>query len=123
MSKYWKSRDVIFSGNISYGEAQSEKLDLYKSKKLKTKTPTPLVFMVHGGGWKNGDKNMTNTVDNKAKYFLSRGYSFISINYPMENVDPEEEVQSVGKALAYVQKNAKQLNIDPSQIVIMGHSA
>ncbi len=115
--------NVNVKKDIAYGEKPDEKMDLYSPSTRESVEVRPVIMMVHGGGWRRGDKAMRNTVDNKVKYFLPKGYAFISINYPMAEVNPEEEVQSVGKALAYIQTNSQQLGIDPKRIVIMGHSA
>ncbi len=114
---------VNIKRNIAYGTEGREVMDLYTSDDNESGELRPVIMMVHGGAWKWGDKTGRYTVDNKVKYFLPRGYAFISINYPLENVDPEEQVHSVGKALAYIQSNAAVLGTDPDRIVIMGHSA
>ena len=58
--------------NIPYGTHARQVLDFFQAKSDK---PTPVVFFIHGGGWRNGDKK-TNP-----KQFLDKGISVAAINY------------------------------------------
>ncbi len=40
--------------NVEYGPHPRNVLDFFQAKSDK---PTPLVFFIHGGGWRNGDKS------------------------------------------------------------------
>jgi peptidoglycan hydrolase-like protein with peptidoglycan-binding domain len=122
------SSDLSFSGvtvkrDLSYGDKEAEKFDLYRPSDSSQLTPLPTVIMVHGGGWKRGDKGMGNILGSKVEYFTGRDYNFISINYPLENIDPEEQVTSVARAMKYFQSNARRLGIDTDRLALMGHSA
>jgi hypothetical protein len=58
---------------IAYGEHPRQVMDFYKATSDK---PTPLVFYIHGGGWRGGDKTSINP-----KPFLDAGISVVAINY------------------------------------------
>src|SRR5262249_47215147 len=60
--------------NVSYGPHAAQVLDFYKAQSEK---PTPLLFVIHGGGWMYGDKSSYN---NGAPY-LAAGISIVAINY------------------------------------------
>lgn len=109
--------------DISYGPNPQHKLDLYQPARPNGK----LVFMVHGGGWRNGDKRNAGVVENKKNFFLSKGYTFVSINYrlPTDSVDvtPYEMAQDVALALAFCQSKARRWKVNTRSFVLMGHSA
>jgi acetyl esterase/lipase len=80
--------------------------------------------MVHGGGWKRGDKTATTVVEHKLAHWSAQGAVVVSVNYRMRpEVDPLVQAQDVAKALAHVQVHAQEWGADPTRVVAMGHSA
>jgi acetyl esterase/lipase len=47
--------------DVAYGPHERNRIDLYLAK---SEQPTPVVFMIHGGGFRNGDKSRWGS-DNK----------------------------------------------------------
>lgn len=108
--------------NLAYGADEKQRLDVY----LPTHplTHAPVIFMVHGGAWRTGDKAMSNVVDNKIARWVPKGVVFVSVNYRLlPEADPLLQTQDVATALTYAQKHAEQWGADASQFVLMGHSA
>jgi acetyl esterase/lipase len=109
---------------ISYGAHPQQKLDFYKAKSDK---PTPLLFFIHGGGWKHGDKG---TFNNQAPY-LAAGISVVSINYRHINHAEAEQVvppvkaplHDAARALQFVRSKAAEWNLDKARIAASGSSA
>ncbi|CAL4867947.1 hypothetical protein MMA231_02220 [Asticcacaulis sp. MM231] len=84
----------------------------------------PVIVMVHGGGWRVGDKNMTAVVENKIKHWLPKGYIFISIDYRMlPDAGVDVQAQDVAAAIAYIEKQAPSWGGDAAKLILMGHSA
>lgn len=107
--------------SVAYGDDPDEILDVFHSSGHPMR---PIIFMVHGGGWRTGSKASPNVTRNKLQHWLPRGYTFVSINYPMAvGTDPIDEAHSVAKALAWVQSQALAWGCNPDNIVVMGHSA
>lgn len=108
--------------DIAYGSDPKQKLDVYlPSSNLST--PAILV-MVHGGAWRFGDKRAASVVDNKAKHWLTKGFIFVSTNYRMlPDTPPLQQAQDVANSLAFVQQHAAEWGGNPSNIILMGHSA
>jgi acetyl esterase/lipase len=80
--------------------------------------------MVHGGGWRRGDKAGRGVVGHKATHWLPRGYILVSMNYRMlPEAGPATQAEDVAAALVYVQQNARSWGGDGRRIVVMGHSA
>jgi acetyl esterase/lipase len=107
--------------NIAYGAGASETLDVYHSS---GHAQGPIIVMVHGGGWRNGDKLLSNVIQNKSQNWLPQGYTLVSANYELSvGTSPIDQARSIAKMLAFVQDRAIGWGCDPSKIVLMGHSA
>jgi acetyl esterase/lipase len=107
--------------NLPYGPDPAQRLDVYSPPSAKN---APVLFMVHGGGWRRGDKAYPNVVTNKVAHWLPQGYIFISINYRLlPKANPVEQAGDVAKALAFAQNHAKSWGADPARFILMGHSA
>lgn len=107
--------------DISYGNTEKQKLDVYLPTATSNKKA---ILMVHGGAWEIGDKRHSNVIKNKVKYFGSKGFTIISINYDLyPDVSVEQQLVEVAKALRFTQENASKWGFNPNNVVLMGHSA
>jgi arylformamidase len=80
-------------------------------------------MFVPGGGWTSGSKDSASG-PYKSGYYPSEGYAYASINYRLvPSVTVEDEAADVVAALKSLLDHADELGIDPSRVVIMGHSA
>lgn len=109
------------SRDLAYGSDPAQAIDVYTTP---ARTSKPIIVMVHGGGWKRGDKDSSNVIDGKLAHWLPRGYVFVSVNYRMlPQQDVAGQAADVARALAYVQQHAPEWGGDPGQLTLMGHSA
>jgi acetyl esterase len=82
----------------------------------------PAVIIVHGGGFRNGDKQTY--VPPLFEPFQKEGYVWLSINYRLyPQVKFPAPVDDIEAALRYVKANAKQYKIDLKRVVLCGESA
>lgn len=85
------------------------------------KGPFPAVILIHGGGWRQGNK-FYHTVD--ARFLASKGYSAFSINYRLA---PDHTfpacILDCKTAVRWVRTHAKEFKVDPKKIGSFGHSA
>lgn len=111
----------VMKKEISYGADPLQKMDVYLPNKPKE---SAVLFMVHGGGWKIGDKANQNVYENKVKHWVSKDFIFISVNYRLlPKADVITQAIDVVLALIEAQKLAKSWGGDPSKFILMGHSA
>ncbi|WP_368564720.1 alpha/beta hydrolase [Pseudoxanthomonas sp. UTMC 1351] len=107
--------------DIAYGDDPRQRFDVYLQAQPHE---APILLFVHGGGWANGNKDNPGIVENKAAYWLPKGYILVSTNYRMlPDTMPLEQARDVARALAAVQKRAAQWGGDASRVLLMGHSA
>ncbi|CAH8291992.1 acetyl esterase/lipase [Mariniflexile fucanivorans] len=112
--------DYISKINVLYTQEDNWKgyMDIFINPNATN--PTPVVINIHGGGWKNGQKESQTGLET----FFSRGYAVANVSYRLVDVAPAPAaIQDVRCALLYIYKNAKSLNIDPSKIILLGGSA
>jgi arylformamidase len=102
-------------------------LDIYRPPSSPTdaqQTKSPVVVMIHGGGWRTGDKANESQGKQKASFFTGHGFVFVSINYRLSPpVRHPAHVEDVAKALAWLADHIASYGGDPKQIFLMGHSA
>jgi len=114
-------KDMKVERDVAYGKDPLQKIDIYLPAECKN---APIIMMVHGGGWRRGDKSGSRVVNNKVAHWLPKGVIFISVNNRMvPTAYPVEQAADVASALGYVQSNASSWGGDPNRIVLMGHSA
>jgi acetyl esterase/lipase len=123
--KYPESVPEPTMREVSYGSHERHVMDVWLAD---SKKPTPLVFVIHGGGWMGGTKERLKTfVDTSA--LLDAGISVVAINYrliPMAGeVQPPVKVplNDAARALQFVRTQAEEWNFDKTRIGAAGGSA
>ncbi|WP_241464144.1 alpha/beta hydrolase [Rhodoferax saidenbachensis] len=110
--------------DVPYGTHPKQRMDIYLPANPSETSAAPVIFMVHGGGWRVGDKNAASVVQNKIARWSPRGFVFISINNRLlPDADPLEQARDVARALATAQQQASTWGADPGKFILMGHSA
>lgn len=106
--------------DIPYANPAQERqvLDVYAPDGAKG---LPVVFWIHGGGWQAGDKS---SVQGKPRFFLDRGYVFVSTNYRLlPHVDMGTIIRDIAKSIGWVHEHIGEYGGDPNRLWVMGHSA
>lgn len=110
---------------VKYGEHERHLMDVWLAKSDK---PTPMVFVIHGGGWMAGSKaRMSRFAD--APKLLKQGISVVAINYRLIRhaggvVPPvKAPLHDAARALQFVRSRATEWNIDKERIGAAGGSA
>lgn len=109
-----------------YGtESERQKLDFWRAD---SKEPAPLVLMIHGGGWRNGDKTKFR---GEVQQYLDAGISVAAINYRL--IQPGDQqgtkppvkapLYDAARALQTIRAMAKDWNVDPEMVAATGGSA
>lgn len=107
--------------NIAYGPNSAQKMDIYIPPNVHNAN---IIFMVHGGAWRNGDKAMRSIVKNKSQFWLTKNTIFISTNYRLlPEADPLTQADDVANAIAFVQTKAREWGGNPEKMIVIGHSA
>jgi acetyl esterase/lipase len=109
-------RDIVYA---KYGEREV-KLDLYLPKKTASEK-IPCVVVIHGGGWRSGDKTRFAAI---AIRLAEQGFAAACIGYRLiPEVQMPAPVLDCKAAVRWVRANASKHGIDPNQIGAIGGSA
>lgn len=113
-------RDLPYAGK---GGDPLQVLDLHVPEGKRDK-PRPVFLLIHGGGWRTGDKSNSGFAEPKTSWLLDAGYIVASVNYRLSPaVQHPAHVEDVCKAIAWVQKHVAKSGGDPARIYLLGHSA
>lgn len=113
---------VVREADVPYGPDGRQRFDVYRLSA--GAGGAPILIMVHGGGWRHGDKAMGSVVGAKLARWVPRGVILVSVNYRLlPQAGPPEQVADVARALDEVRRRAGEWGGDGSQVVLMGHSA
>ncbi|MCI0360257.1 MAG: alpha/beta hydrolase [Planctomycetaceae bacterium] len=107
-------------------DSPRQKFDFWQAKSDK---PTPVVLLIHGGGWKGGDKSSYGTP--AIQPYLDQGISVASLNYRFIEQAMEQKVEppvkgclhDAARALQTIRSKAKEWNLDPTRVGATGSSA
>ncbi|MBF0528418.1 MAG: alpha/beta hydrolase, partial [Deltaproteobacteria bacterium] len=81
--------------------------------------PLPLMVWIHGGGWKQGDKERCRILP-----WTEKGYVVASINYRLSQQEKfPAQIMDCKAAIRWLRAQADRFNIDANKIVAWGESA
>ncbi|HUD40827.1 MAG TPA: alpha/beta hydrolase [Dokdonella sp.] len=106
---------------LAYGPDPRQRVDLYAPAGA---ARAPIVVLVHGGAWAFGDKRSPGIVGAKLAHWREAGWLVASVNYRLlPQADPLIQAGDVARAVAAVQRAAREAGGDPDRVVLVGHSA
>jgi len=111
--------DVKVLSDVSYGEHDRHRLDVYSPKVASLDAPVVVFF--HGGRWTDGDKSYYRFV---GSHLAKHGYVVVVPNYrTYPDVKFPTFVEDTAQAIAWVSENISQYGGDATRINLMGHSS
>lgn len=122
-SVQWSDELGTLKTDISYGDGEANKFDLYLPKD-NTKESYGLVVYLHAGGFTTGDK-----ADDKEMlaWLCSKGYVACGINYTLRTDENNKSVltqsNEIKAAMPVVIEEAKKLGYNITEMTISGGSA
>jgi acetyl esterase/lipase len=125
----------VLSDLVYLAPDRGEKLDVYLPANSFSR-PRPAILLIHGGGWRIGDKADARE-RNIGRTLAARGYVVFSINYLLNvgEKDPAtgrlrlsrlawpQNLHDCKTALRYIRAHASRHGVDPGRIGVMGGSA
>ena len=113
---------VAAQENIVYARYEKRELhlDLFSPRK-KANTLYPGVILIHGGGWRSGNRQMEWPM---AQHMAAHGYVAATVEYRLsvEAVYPAG-IHDLKAAIRWMRANASKLSINPDKIAVYGCSA
>ena len=113
--------NIISKNNLVYCTVNNRDLHLDVFYPTTNKKPLPAVLIIHGGGWRSGDRSQHIPL---AQQLAAKGYVTITAEYRLstEALYPAA-VNDLKTALKWMRANAKAYHIDAGKIAVWGFSA
>jgi alpha-L-fucosidase 2 len=103
--------DIPYSGGLA--------LDAYVQRGERRR---PAVVVIHGGGWSSGSRSAH--VGQILELLTRAGYHWFSLDYRLGGLRRHaESLADLRVALAFIRCRARELGIDPNQLVLLGEDA
>lgn len=111
--------DVTYA-TVEYNDAPRQlKADIFYPKKANKKLPG--VILVHGGGWRSGDKSMNTPL---AQQLAATGFVAMSVEYQLSlEAKYPAAVYNLKAAVRWLRSKGNEFNLDANNIAIIGGSA
>ncbi len=99
------------------------KLDVYEPMtKPVVGQSYPAIIVIHGGGWRNGDKQ--EYFEPTSRYLANLGYVVFDIQYRLSGMALwPAQLEDAQTAIQWVRDCAGEYNVDPRRIALLGRSA
>jgi acetyl esterase/lipase len=103
--------DIRYSDNLS--------LDAYVQQ---GPARPPSIIVIHGGGWTSGSRIAH--VGQILEFLTRAGYNWFSIDYRLNGLSRfEDSLADIRSAVAFIRCHARDLQIDASQLVLLGEDS
>jgi acetyl esterase/lipase len=97
------------------------RLDLFYPKGQKG---YPVVVLVHGGGWTQGDNRCCGLYTSVGRFLAGQGIGAVLINYRLApRTRHPDQVKDVARAVAWTREHVAEYGGDPRRLFLLGHSA
>jgi acetyl esterase/lipase len=115
--------DIEYKSGVTYARVGDIelKLDIYRPLKAPKDQRRPLFVLIHGGGWKSGQREDYRP---HALRVAKAGYVVASLSYRLSDVAKfPAAVRDVNAALQFLADHSDEYGLDPLKMVVMGGSA
>lgn len=110
--------DQPYAGNTN----PKQMVDLYLPKKRNGDKPLPVVAMIHGGGWVNGDRIGYASLG--IQLARTGDYAAVGVGYRLsKEAHWPSQVYDCKAAIRWIRAHAKEYNLDAGKIAVWGSSA
>lgn len=115
-----ETQNYYYYEDLSYGDHERQKLDLYIPKN--TDGEVGLILMIHGGAWVAGDKS---AYDETIKEWATKGYAAASVNYRYLSYETsfDDILDDIENALKVIKENGTEKDVNINKMALSGHSA
>jgi acetyl esterase len=113
---------LLVDRNLRYGGSERAVLDVYRAGG-RDRTGVAGVLVVHGGGWRFGDKRRMAGI---ARALARAGFVAFNVNYSLATPSRPgfpTQLKELGAALRWIGRHAPRYGVDPRRLAALGSSA
>jgi acetyl esterase/lipase len=123
------AQEIAVTPNLTYATVDGVNLQLDLAVPKEGEGPFPAIVLIHGGGWSGGNRHAFRA---KMEDAAKRGYVAATISYRLTEPDKETgrgtrpfpaQIHDCKAAIRWLRANAKDHQINPQKIGVMGASA
>lgn len=97
-------------------------VDVYLPKQRKTDRPLPVIALIHGGGWVNGDR--LGYAAQAIQFARTGDYAAVAVGYRLTGeASWPAQIHDCKAAIRWIRAHAGELKLDPGRIAVWGSSA
>ncbi|MCW3161207.1 alpha/beta hydrolase [Chryseobacterium oryctis] len=106
--------------NLKYGEHKKQKMDVFLPSEYSENSP--VVLIVHGGGWKYGRKEHMIQIQ---KMLFENNIPSVNMNYRLvsKNITYKNQLEDIGLAIEKINSLAQKAELLPNNYILLGESA
>ena len=120
-SRFSRSRAIKLVAAANYAADPAQKLEMFVPDGVAPEGGFPLVVFFHGGGWHSGDPQDYRWI---ARALAEKGYATALAGYRLNKPGRfPAMLEDSAAGTRWALTHAKEHGIDPSRVVLMGHSA
>ena len=114
------NNELVLLTDVSYGAHERQKADIFIPQAPKSNAG--LILFIHGGGWKEGDKQVHHP---DAQYFCEHGYITACLNYRYvsDEITVFEELDDIASALHAIRSKCLEFDYCLDKVILSGGSA
>ena len=110
--------DQAYAGN----ENPKQMVDVYLPKKRNSEKPLPVIALIHGGGWVNGDR--LGYAAQAIQLARTGDYAAVTVGYRLtKEASWPAQVHDCKAAIRWIRAHAEKLNLAADKIAVWGSSA
>lgn len=117
-----RDKALVYKDVLYATDTQQQVMDVYLPAN-RDADKTPVVILIHGGGWRDGDKN---DFDNLGLYtfFTSRGWAVVNMNYRLDSKYAyPAPIFDIGQAMECIKQKSVEWGVNPNRVCLFGRSA
>ncbi|MCB1276024.1 alpha/beta hydrolase [Prosthecobacter sp.] len=110
--------DQPYAGNNN----PKQMVDVYLPKKRNSDKPLPVIALIHGGGWVNGDR--IGYAAQAIQFARTGDYAAVTVGYRLtKEAHWPSQIYDCKAAIRWIRAHAKEYNLDADRIAVWGSSA
>lgn len=110
--------DQPYAGNTN----PKQMVDAYLPKKRNSDKPLPVIALIHGGGWVNGDR--IGYAAQAIQFARTGDYAAVTVGYRLtKEAHWPSQIYDCKAAIRWIRAHAKEYNLDADRIAVWGSSA
>ena len=120
----WSADDGRVLTGLSYGTAKANKYDLYLPKGVEPGKDAPLLLLIHGGSWTEGNRG---DIAYACKYYAKKGCITATMDYSLVSKENDVTIKTmldeITACIAAIQKKLKKEGYNAPKLAVGGLSA